>query len=313
MTPLKNLDRMMEFLALEKFRELEDFTILIVCMTIIFYIWQMIRIFRRGKLYSESFNGPEQSSNLTDDRDAEEIDELWTEDNSENSSEDDDNSLWTDENDRSVSGDQEAVESGLPSPVESKNEIEPSISNQVSDSGKVCVTGCFPNLCPIKGRCVLCRTNLIESTNFSSMANLKTWPIVNTYTCQTKHVIYLVTCLRHQVQYVGSTKEMKKRWSKHKHTIVTCHQHRLNQQKDGKVEKIARVCSLARHFYEADHDDDPIACLQVQIIDHVQEESDPLKTDDSLKERETMWMEVMELLDKNQGLNVQKAGKRSRT
>ena len=226
MTPLKNLDCMMEFLALEKFRELEVSTIIVVCMTIIFWIWQMVRIFRRGKLYSESFNGPEQSSNLTD-----EIDELWTEDNSENSSEDDDNEIennspWTDENDRrSVSGDQEAVESGLPSPVESRIEIKPSISNQVSDAGKGCVTGCFPHLCPIKGRCVLCKTNLIESTNFSSMANLKTWPIVNTYSCQTKHVVYLVTCLRHQVQYVGSTKEMPKRWSKHKHTIQTCHKH----------------------------------------------------------------------------------------
>ena len=213
---------------------------------------------------------------------------------------------------------------GQPPAIESKNDSkgDASIPSQVSEAPDddvkddsiplKCVSGCFPQLCETKGRCKLCQHNLVECNDFSSLANEKTWSITNRYSCRTKNVVYLVTCSKHEVQYVGSAKDISRRWSTHKRTIHKLHRQRLKQANASNLKKVARVCGLARHFYEVQHDDheDPIDCLRVQIIDHVEDEEDAKETDNSLKIRETIWMEETGLLMSSRGLNMQKGLKR---
>ena len=61
--------------------------------------------------------------------------------------------------------------------------------------------GCFK--CTAK--CDLCKNFLKESNCFTSTSTGRTYPITQILSCKSKNVIYLVTCKKCNMQYVGST------------------------------------------------------------------------------------------------------------
>ena len=56
-----------------------------------------------------------------------------------------------------------------------------------------------------KGKCDLCRNFLVESDHFTSASSNRTYQITQHLHCKSKIIIYLVTCTKCSVQYVGST------------------------------------------------------------------------------------------------------------
>ena len=61
--------------------------------------------------------------------------------------------------------------------------------------------GCFK----CKGKCDLCRNFLVESDHFTSASSNRTYSITQHLHCISKNLIYLITCSKCNVQYVGST------------------------------------------------------------------------------------------------------------
>ena len=75
------------------------------------------------------------------------------------------------------------------------------------------LTGC----CKCNSKCDLCKNYLKESEIFYSACTNRL--IVN---CKSKNVIYVLTCKKCKVQYVGSTaNEFKVRFRNHKSALLT--------------------------------------------------------------------------------------------
>ena len=95
--------------------------------------------------------------------------------------------------------------------------------------------GCFK--CD-KSRCDLCKNYFVESRNFSSLKKGKSYSIRPNLTCDSKNVIYLASCTKCQLQYIGSTTtEFKVRFKNHKSSMVT------NK----------KSCEVAVHFNSTSH------------------------------------------------------------
>ena len=78
--------------------------------------------------------------------------------------------------------------------------------------------GCFK----CKGKCDLCQNFLVESNFFTSCKTYRSYPIRQYVTCKSKNVVYLVTCNKCDLQYVGSTSnEFKVRFRNHKSAMLT--------------------------------------------------------------------------------------------
>ena len=78
--------------------------------------------------------------------------------------------------------------------------------------------GCFK----CEGKCDLCRNFWKETEIFTSAITNRIYPIRQHLNCKSKNVIYLVTCKKCSVQYVGSTSnEFKVRFRNHKSTMLT--------------------------------------------------------------------------------------------
>ena len=89
--------------------------------------------------------------------------------------------------------------------------------------------GCYK--CTAK--CDLCRNYLKESNCFTSTSTKRTYPIIQTLNCKSKNVIYLVTCKKCNVQYVGSTSNK----------FIIC----FRNHKSSIITK-KRTCEVAIHF-----------------------------------------------------------------
>ena len=75
--------------------------------------------------------------------------------------------------------------------------------------------GCFP--CG-KGKCVYCALlSKSQGSTFQSISNKRTFKIRQKINCQSKNVIYLITCKRCNIQGVGHTTNFKKRISNYPH------------------------------------------------------------------------------------------------
>jgi len=94
--------------------------------------------------------------------------------------------------------------------------------------------GCFK--CTAK--CDLCCSYLRESNCFTSTSTSRTYPITQILNCKSKNVIYLVTCKKSNVQYVGSTSnKFKICFHNHKSSMITKR----------------RTCEVAIHFNKEPH------------------------------------------------------------
>ena len=93
--------------------------------------------------------------------------------------------------------------------------------------------GCFK----CKGKCDLCKNFLVESDHFSSASTNKSYYIRHLH-CKSKNVVYLITCNKCKVQYVGSTtNEFKVRFRSHKSAMSTK----------------KNTCEVAIHFNKETH------------------------------------------------------------
>ena len=101
------------------------------------------------------------------------------------------------------------------------------------------------------------------------------WHSINKrVTCATPNIIYYILCPCGQpTDYIGSTKDMKARWSQHKGDIRHGHW---------------KACGLTRHFGQYHTADMEVAInnLQVTLVDHWVGEF----LDRGLKRIEDMWM-----------------------
>ena len=87
--------------------------------------------------------------------------------------------------------------------------------------------------------CVLCpKLAATRGPKFHSTTTKKWYKIRQFMNCESKNVIYLITCLRHQIQGVGLTEDLKKRNSNY-------HSHHCTKY---------NKCGITEHFLESDHD-----------------------------------------------------------
>ena len=69
-------------------------------------------------------------------------------------------------------------------------------------------------------RCITCRVHTSESNTIRSTANKQIFPILETLTCTTTSVIYVITCTKCNIQYVGETgNNVRDRLTQHRSNI----------------------------------------------------------------------------------------------
>jgi hypothetical protein len=123
------------------------------------------------------------------------------------------------------------------------SDVENSPNNGLNN-GKI---GC--NKC--SGRCDLCRNYLESSRKFTSIATKKFYFIKQELGCKSKNVIYLVTCNKCNLQYVGSTRnEFKVRFRNHKSSMLT------NK----------KTCEVAIHFNSTPHKLSDFSFLAIESL-----------------------------------------------
>ena len=91
--------------------------------------------------------------------------------------------------------------------------------------------GCFK----CKRKCDLCNNFLKETDCFRSFSTGRSYKIKQEINCGTTNIVYLISCKKCNVQYVGSTStEFKVRFRNHKSAMLTD----------------KKVCEMAVHFNE---------------------------------------------------------------
>ncbi|XP_053314288.1 uncharacterized protein LOC128480756 [Spea bombifrons] len=124
-------------------------------------------------------------------------------------------------------------------------------------------------------KCSVCQY-IHSATTFRSSSTKKTYNINHVVTCTTKSVIYLVTCKKCEVQYVGQTSNcIRRRFVDHMSTI-----------------KCKKPLSLPMHFNKADHSEQDISLLVIQKVENKER----------LREKEQYWIKELDTMEPK-GLN----------
>ena len=118
-----------------------------------------------------------------------------------------------------------------------------------------------------KKMCDLCRHSGNRKT-FSSRFDKRKWHINGHITCKDMKVIYIIECKKHKdFLYVGQSENIKKRWANHKsHANL----------------KKSKLCTVAKHFEDVDHDGISSEHMIITPIEIV-------KNKDDLLDREFFW------------------------
>jgi len=155
--------------------------------------------------------------------------------------------------------------------------------------------GCHPDKCTNKRKCDLCDNHLVSAKAIRSIEYGRILEIRKNLHCKSEWVIYVMECIEHSVQYVGSTCNMQQRWRSHKKSC---------KDKEG------THSGMAKHFEDIHHDD--ITCLRVTLVDSIN--VDGLQTreviDELLKTKEDFWMVNLGTLNTKSGLNTRDEIKR---
>ena len=130
--------------------------------------------------------------------------------------------------------------------------------------------GCFP--CNAPRACTLHQSGALQQvSSIISRYDGVRHGIRKRLNCSTPNLVYYILCnCSNPADYVGSTKNMKARWSRHKGDIRSANW---------------TACGLTRHFGECHQGDleEAIAKLQVVLLDCCDQEKD-------LKRQEDKWM-----------------------
>ena len=114
--------------------------------------------------------------------------------------------------------------------------------------------GCFP--CDAPRSCTLHQSGALQVVTKVKSRFDGVWHNINKrITCSTPNVIYFLCPSGHTTDYIGSTKDMKDRWSKHKRDI-----------RQGRWQ----ACGLTKHFgvYHTGDLEVAISNLKVTLVDH---------------------------------------------
>ena len=139
--------------------------------------------------------------------------------------------------------------------------------NRGVDQAESETRGCFK----CSSRCDLCKNFLIQDSNFKSFSTGRTYRINQNLSCSSKNVVYLASCNKCNLQYVGSTStEFKVRFRNHKSSMLT------NQKR----------CELAVHFNCTQH---VISEISFIVIEKITSQGDATYIDKLLLTREAYW------------------------
>ena len=135
--------------------------------------------------------------------------------------------------------------------------IKPTLPKRFPENGPVEENGFFK--CE---KCDLCKHIPTNTKYFKSPWDGRKWYINKHITCLSKNTIYLSVCTLHEdCWYIGSTDNIRRRWSKHK-----------SDWKNGK-----RTCTLAAHGQDVPHPQDPnLNFLIILPIDFTKKKTDLL-------------------------------------
>ena len=112
---------------------------------------------------------------------------------------------------------------------------------------------------------------LIQDSKFKSFSTGRTYRINQNLSCSSKNVVYLASCNKCNLQYVGSTStEFKVRFRNHKSSMLT------NK----------KTCELAVHFNCTQH---VISEISFIIIEKINSQGDATYIDKLLLTREAYW------------------------
>ena len=124
--------------------------------------------------------------------------------------------------------------------------------------------GCFK----CSRKCDLCRNYLVQSNAFTSFRTKKKYFINQQLNCQSKNVVYLISCNKCSLQYIGSTSnEFKVRFRNHKSAMLTK----------------KKTCEVAIHFNEISHQLSDFSFICLESIHNTE------NTDQILLNREAYW------------------------
>ena len=127
--------------------------------------------------------------------------------------------------------------------------------------------GCFK----CSSRCDLCKNFLIQDSKFKSFSTGRTYKINQNLSCSSKNVVYLASCMKCNLQYVGSTStEFKVRFRNHKSSM------RTNK----------KTCELAVHFNCNQHE---ISEINFIVIERITSQGDAAYIDRLFLTREAYW------------------------
>ena len=108
--------------------------------------------------------------------------------------------------------------------------------------------GCFK----CKRKCDLCNNFLKETDCFRSFSTGRSYKIKQEINCGTTNIIYLISCKKCNVQYVGSTStEFKVHFRNHKSAMLTD----------------KKVCEMAVHFNENKHEFKDLEFVAIEKVD----------------------------------------------
>ena len=120
-------------------------------------------------------------------------------------------------------------------------------------------------------RCDLCKNFLTQDSKFKSFSTGRTYKINQNLSCSSKNVVYLASCIKCKLQYVGSTSTaFKVRFRNHKSAMLT------NK----------KTCELAVHFNCIEHNISEISFI---VIEEITSQGDAAYIDRLLLTREAYW------------------------
>ena len=123
-----------------------------------------------------------------------------------------------------------------------------------------------------------------RASKFQSSATGRHYPIQQKLSCSSRNVIYLATCVKCNLQYVGSTSnEFKVRFRNHKSNML----------------KNKRTCELAIHFNNSEHE---ISQINFIVIEQIRSFENSLHLEQLLLTREAYWTAQLFTLNPH-GLN----------
>jgi len=124
--------------------------------------------------------------------------------------------------------------------------------------------GCFT----CENRCDLCTNYLESSKKFTSYSTNRFYCIKQHLSCKSKNIIYLISCKKCRVQYVGSTRnEFKVRFRNHKSAMLTK----------------KTTCEVAIHFNSAPHKLSDFSFMCIESIHNLE------NIEQNLLNREAYW------------------------